>query len=544
MMTYISATPARSLKPMGPSRVVVPVRAPALERVLGNQQCAQAQAKLRVSQRNDKYEQEADRVAEHMTQSISPAHSPAPAVQRKCLACEREERHTPIQLKALPGASFAGAAAPAPELGAGQPLPKPVRRHFEQKFGYRFEQVRVHRDARAGASAQQMRARAYTSGSHIVFGSGEYAPQTPGGEKLLAHELAHVVQQGTASGVPDIQRAETDEEVGCSALVDCSGDVNTEVNRVLRAAVAAAGTPVNADSVIDDAAFNLGGRWAVSPMERWAETALPSNKINQPTQSATRYRGVNTAFWPIASRILGPHIKIGSLCVGTDKLGHFFQQGFQYFQIARRQSGGTTALAEEFGRETEIGMSGISATGVYSNADLEANRKGMNFYDDLKASPAMSFSIAGYINANWNEQNNPNFYGADTGAIVWSNLLGDFPWTGFFDNNFTGLGGTPINVDFSATSAGAVTGSYSYNDAGAIVTGGITNGAVTQRTTTVTGTSTTATPVSGITLTFDWAEGGSTGKGTWASRNERELNGTWGAGSSRTNGGPWNLRRI
>jgi outer membrane protein OmpA-like peptidoglycan-associated protein len=71
---------------------------------------------------------------------------------------------------------------------------------MEQRFGHDFGRVRVHADERAAESARAVRALAYTVGSHIVFGGGAYAPSTSEGRNLLAHELAHVVQQRSASG--------------------------------------------------------------------------------------------------------------------------------------------------------------------------------------------------------------------------------------------------------------------------------------------------------------------------------------------------------
>jgi hypothetical protein len=68
------------------------------------------------------------------------------------------------------------------------------------RFGYSFDQVRVHTDLEAANSARALRAPAYTAGQDIVFGSGEYAPETDEGDRLLAHELAHVLQQ--AAGAP------------------------------------------------------------------------------------------------------------------------------------------------------------------------------------------------------------------------------------------------------------------------------------------------------------------------------------------------------
>ena len=74
-------------------------------------------------------------------------------------------------------------------------LPGPVRRLMERRFGHDFSRVRIHIDSTAQAAAQSVAARAYTVGQDIVFAAGQYAPQTDAGQRLLAHELAHVVQQ-------------------------------------------------------------------------------------------------------------------------------------------------------------------------------------------------------------------------------------------------------------------------------------------------------------------------------------------------------------
>ena len=70
-----------------------------------------------------------------------------------------------------------------------------THRLMAHRLGRRFDQVRVHADAQAAASAQKMGARAFTVGQHVVFGAGQFAPASPTGQALLAHELAHVAQQ-------------------------------------------------------------------------------------------------------------------------------------------------------------------------------------------------------------------------------------------------------------------------------------------------------------------------------------------------------------
>lgn len=84
----------------------------------------------------------------------------------------------------------------------GQALPDAVRDRMEKAFGHDFSHVRIHVDARAAKAADQLNAHAYALGSDLYFNAGEYAPGTPQGDRLLAHELTHVVQhdQGKLAG--------------------------------------------------------------------------------------------------------------------------------------------------------------------------------------------------------------------------------------------------------------------------------------------------------------------------------------------------------
>ena len=78
----------------------------------------------------------------------------------------------------------------------GQPLDAQTRAFMQSRFGNDFAHVRVHTGDKAAASARSVSAAAYTLGSDIVFASGKYAPHTTSGRRLIAHEIAHVVQQG------------------------------------------------------------------------------------------------------------------------------------------------------------------------------------------------------------------------------------------------------------------------------------------------------------------------------------------------------------
>jgi Domain of unknown function (DUF4157) len=111
---------------------------------------------------------------------------------------KKEEEKTPVQrAQASPAAAQPALASVDDALSLpGRPIDPGSRRTMEARFGYDFSSVRLHDDARAAATAKEMDAAAFTVGDDIAFGSGRYDPSTPVGQRLLAHELAHVVQQG------------------------------------------------------------------------------------------------------------------------------------------------------------------------------------------------------------------------------------------------------------------------------------------------------------------------------------------------------------
>jgi hypothetical protein len=106
-----------------------------------------------------------------------------------------------VQKKERDGASATptDAAGVRARLGHGRPLESRVRDRMGSAFGRDFSSVRVHDDASAASLSNQLDARAFTLGSDVAFASGEYRPGTLVGDALIAHELAHVVQQGEAA---------------------------------------------------------------------------------------------------------------------------------------------------------------------------------------------------------------------------------------------------------------------------------------------------------------------------------------------------------
>lgn len=157
------------------------------------------QAKLKVGQPGDVYEQEADRVAEQVMRM------PELQVQRRADEGEEEElsqtKGNPVQTSEVEPDVEEGITA---LRGRGQALSESDKAFFKPRFGQDFSDVRIHSNPEASKMARALNAKAVTTGRDIVFGSGQYRLGTTAGRRLLAHELAHVVQQ--AGGSAQTQR--------------------------------------------------------------------------------------------------------------------------------------------------------------------------------------------------------------------------------------------------------------------------------------------------------------------------------------------------
>jgi hypothetical protein len=189
---------------------------------------AAVQPKLTVNAPGDAYEREADAVADAVMRvddgsaaRTLPSISPL-TVQRKCAECEEEEavQREPVRGEATPApregdAAGSLSAALQASRGGGQPLRDETRSWMESRFGTAFDQVRVHTGTRAVQLSRELNAEAFTHGADIYFDAGRYDPGSRPGQRLLAHELTHVVQQRT--GPRHLQRATTRGAGGCAA---------------------------------------------------------------------------------------------------------------------------------------------------------------------------------------------------------------------------------------------------------------------------------------------------------------------------------------
>jgi hypothetical protein len=158
------------------------------------------QTKLAINTPGDDYEQDADRVADQVVRMPEPQLQRTSACGGSCPnRITNQGSQGQLLTKHMQSQDISETAVP-PIIeqvmsSPGRSLDSTTRRFMEPRFGYDFSSVRVHSDARAAQSADAVSARAYAVGNNLVFCRGEYVPETAQGRSLIAHELAHVVQQ-------------------------------------------------------------------------------------------------------------------------------------------------------------------------------------------------------------------------------------------------------------------------------------------------------------------------------------------------------------
>lgn len=203
------------------------------------------QAKLKIGQANDKYEQEADMMADKVVNNSTDTRR-TPAIQMMAAGSidklQRVEEEEPLQMKeeeeetiqlkeeeeeslqmkeegrkakrnrsgdsmgshTIQGKSIQNNLSAS--KGKGNAMSTETKSSMENAFGTDFSSVKIHTDTSASQMSRDIHAKAFTNGSDIYFNKGQYDPGSTSGKRLLAHELTHVVQQGGAERVNFIQR--------------------------------------------------------------------------------------------------------------------------------------------------------------------------------------------------------------------------------------------------------------------------------------------------------------------------------------------------
>jgi hypothetical protein len=247
------------------------------------------QAKLKIGQPGEKYEQEADRVAEKVMRM------PESSIRRKpSLPFADDSRcgddELKIQTKPAEGGNGAAQVGLNPLIknvlsSPGQPLDAATRCFMEPRFGQSFRGVRVHVDSGAAESARAVSARAFTVGSNVVFANGEYIPGTNEGRWLLAHELAHVVQQSGST------RSTHQTEITAAPASSSATIATSQASRMVQRQPA--GTrPVAAQTLTDNIKDAIKLLRQVQPLFiHQALSAVPINYGSVPVHSVEHLSG-------------------------------------------------------------------------------------------------------------------------------------------------------------------------------------------------------------------------------------------------------------
>lgn len=278
------------------------------------------QTKLTIGQPNDKYEQEADRVADQVVKA-SPSQNPA--IQKKCTSCEKEETaqrkpllqkmdEEEIQPKAIPHIMRMSEeelqtqiqkreevqtkpAEGQPQVashnvqrqienskGGGSPLSPSTRSFMESRMGTDFGQVRIHNDSNAHKLSAKLNAHAFATGNNIFFNRGKYEPESQSGKRLLAHELTHTVQQGASKTSENtIQR----DEKNPKDQVSDAEKAKSYLPPITLAKLSSAPSPI-------PGALNI-------PQHSWVLYDFPVNEYQMPGSKGS----VNEALKPLTMRI-------------------------------------------------------------------------------------------------------------------------------------------------------------------------------------------------------------------------------------------------
>jgi Domain of unknown function (DUF4157) len=197
--------------------------------------------KMEINKPGDKYEQEADAMADSVIRSTSKSTAiksgsaaKGDSAQRKCEACEEEEKNNKAVMRKTGDSGHGVEASPSlishirSSAGGGSPLQPAVKNIMENAFSTDFSSVRVHTDGIANSMNKDIHAKAFTYGNDIYFNQGQHSPETQSGQKLLAHELTHVIQQSQQKVQPQLQRAPFTIGSGRRARTFQSGNVRFE----------------------------------------------------------------------------------------------------------------------------------------------------------------------------------------------------------------------------------------------------------------------------------------------------------------------------
>ena len=465
----------------------------------------------------------------------------------------------------------AARAREALAIGAGGPLDATTRAFMEPRFGHDFGHVRVHADSAAAAAAEALDARAFTLGRDLVFAKGEYRPHTSSGRRLIAHELAHAVQQEQAGGVAreTIQRVacpETCLECPPDGVVpedcECIGNERPEsivpatvrvpivrlhggksegsikrdialANKTWRGAGIAIDAPVHSISRADtekilgtDPRGRVRGNVEIEPADLALQNDSTRALLGLATTSGTEKLSI-PAGSDVHSLVVYYVPEFNSCNEETTKVGCAFAgtHGGRFFALIERAAQSAT-LAHELGHLWGMGHVEDKRNVMFT----PASRSGIDADQVRTARRVLGLGGLRCLAAGQGPIDSERIEGEQEKGQLIVRAIGSkttgTAWRGPVTVNGTDRDST-IQFKIDGT---AVRGSYSYDTPNGTQPGRILNGVVR----------------AGV-LEFDWEQGAgdeaSRGKGSFTigSAEPWVMSGRWGVGSSLTDGGTWSV---
>jgi len=337
-----------------------------------------------------------------------------PGPTGECEACRKKREAAMLQRAAVSPGPVHSAPPIVHEVlrSPGQALDPATRTFMEPRFGHDFSQVRVHMDGKAAESARAVHAQAYTVRQHVVFGPGQYAPNTAQGKALLAHELTHTIQQSgspagsthlltstSESDLPDTNEREA--EAQAKRVVDESSPVQTvqvqQRNGICRLQRSAA--PAQATREAGEfTSLELGTSAGPTGGSLRPETCPPPPEMHCPPATSSPAGVTNTLFFPLNSASLNPtqraeidaaaaawHAALSSVIIQVDGYASAIGDcGYNWDLSCRRAQ----AIARELESPTD-GSTGVPSSQIELFAHGESDQAGSALAPNQNATISM-----------------------------------------------------------------------------------------------------------------------------------------------------------
>lgn len=341
------------------------------------------QPKLHVTPADDALELEADRAADDVMRGIVAVVRPAGSQGPQRVSSGEVETGSRAPVGAAGGAVDAGLERSIDGArGGGRALERDVRSRMEAAFGADFSSVRVHTDDKAAEISRSLSANAFTSGRDIFFGRSQYDPASEGGQRLIAHELAHTVQQGAVAGSTEVQRDFRPARLVHNAHLRNQSDLSKWVGNRL---------DTGDEIVVDKAVTQLDGKKKpdtfVKAVNQTSATFEPGKHGGATTYIRQSRVGADKAYGTdglkVDTSLYWPATRKGSPDSRSVRLKWLATIG-EYVTIEKSVSDDAATIVWEHGNYKRLKGGALSALDVDEQMQLDTSRLMPHLHDSVK----------------------------------------------------------------------------------------------------------------------------------------------------------------